>query len=346
MPVTYVVSASTTNYSAALTEACAKFTQDNHVAFVLDPGAYYDNAFEACLAKANTPTVIAGYATGDSASYRSYPMMFNAGTPSVDRRLSAMLNDSAATGWLTKANKLGVIIDGCAYNIAAYNRTLVPLAKRIGVRVESSTFECAVGYGSLGSVAQSIQSAVLKFRSDGVDRVMSISSFEAVTQLLIANGAQSQGWNPGYIVSSAAAMGAQASNYPPSQLANIHGAGWIPSLDITTQPSLKPQQQRCRALMKSQGITPTSNTDLGYIYGACDQLFLPEAALKANGANATPAAFVSALNGLGSRFASALSLGTTYVGPGQHDAPAQSAAFSYMVGCSCLAYIEAPRHLA
>jgi len=149
---------------------------------------------------------------------------------------------------------------------------------------------------------------VLQFNRAGVDRVIVVSeAAEANVVNLFAQGADAQHYLPGYALSSVAAPSVLALNVPASQLANMQGVGWLPSVDTQNNQQSPPTStgSRCVAQLAKQGLRPTSNADYTYLYGACDSFAVYEAALRATNGDATTSAVMRALAAIGRSYVAA-----------------------------------------
>jgi ABC-type branched-subunit amino acid transport system substrate-binding protein len=345
LKVEYVMEASASDtYESQAQAACATFTQDHHVAAVVSAHHFFSPTLQTCLAKSAVPYIGASSST-DMDGYRTYPGLATPSVPSVDRRILALVDGRARDGYLSKKNRLGVIVDSCAYNLRAYSRTLVPAAARHGIQLERADIECITGFGDAGPSSAAMQSAILRFRNAGVDRVMFLSNFEASLILIFAQQAETAQYRPGYLVSSGAGLATVAGNYPRAQLVNMHGTGWGPTLDVTAQDVRSPATRRCRAALASVGIRSVSKADDVVVDLSCDSFFLLEAILKATKGSLSHRLFRSTLAGLGASYRSPINLGTTTFSATKHDGPETFSAFGYQSECGCFRYTGSPFRL-
>ncbi len=340
-PVAYEVNPSSTNYETAGATACTRFSQDNHVAVAVTVSQYYSESYEKCLSNAGIPAIESDYATPDTTDQAKYPLLFNPSGLNIDRRVSAMLTTSAKTGWLSKKDTLGVLVEDCTSNKRAYARTIVPVARQLGISQFSQTFSCFSGFGDLGAVTTQLSSAMLRMRSQGATKLLVVSAFEATWLLLMAQQNNSQGWYPGYVLSSASGIGAVASNFSKRQLVNMRGAGWLPSVDITVAPALTSNQRRCLTLLRGGGVSPKAGgSDYNSAYAACDTFFFLEALLQRSRGQSGAQSLRSAAESLGSTYSSPLTIdGRTAFRSSQHDGPTTIRPFGYVEACSCFRYL-------
>src|SRR4029078_10955549 len=135
------------------------------------------------------------------------------------------------SGFLQAKHRLGAIVEDCPVDERVYNSALVPALRRAGLTL-AATYRprCFQSIQDYGGQASDIQGAVLQFNRAGVDRVIVVSeAAEANVVNLFAQGGDAPHYPPGYALSSVAAPAVLALNLPASQLANMHGVGWLPS---------------------------------------------------------------------------------------------------------------------
>src|SRR5439155_19261289 len=137
------------------------------------------------------------------------------------------------SGWLTSRNRIGVVIEDCPVDQRIYHDGVAPTFSRDGLTVASSfATQCFQSLQDFGTETSQMSTAVVRFRSKAVDRVMFVSqSAEANLALAFSEVADNQDWHPGYALSSVSIPEALAQNVPPSQLANMRGVGWLPVVD-------------------------------------------------------------------------------------------------------------------
>ncbi|MBK5305065.1 MAG: hypothetical protein JJD92_00100 [Frankiaceae bacterium] len=339
--IEYSFNTQNANYSQYAAEACAKFTQDNHVSVVLDGGFGTLGGFRDCMQKNGVLDITQSVEDDRIGSSRA-TLHDNTSFMTPDRAYSATLNGLSATGYLTKSSQFGIIIEECPHILRAYNNAIKPLIARLGMKAPlERTIECTTGFDSAGNAAAPISSAVLAFRQGNVDRVMFVSDFETVVLLLFANAASAQSYQPGYALTSSAQAEYIRQNVNDSrQWPQLNGVGWTPAFDVADSgapPSAT--ERRCLQLTQAGGIEPQSYLSKGLVYTACGTFLLLEAALlRTNGASAAQA-LQGAIIGLGSSFVSpGLIGGGTTFSSSRRDGPDQVRVFGYDDTCQCIRY--------
>ena len=340
-PIYGVTDTASPSWTSDFQAACAKFTQDNHVAAVLGYIFVFLDSFESCLAKAHVPHLYGGYQPGDVNQQRQYPGLVSTTAPTSDVHWQVGFEGAITSGLLTTKSKLGIVVDTCANDDAAFNRVGAPYLKAHHITYETFVGECSSGQSDTSKAVQEVQSAELQFRSHGDDTVF----VEGVPALLFAEDAESQHWNPSYLMTFAGA--GFEGNVPADQLANFHGFGMIPSVDV--DPSHQPYawnatEKRCLEMLKSQGLVPKGYNDFFEAFTTCDALFLYAGALAADGGQSQLPSVVGALSSVIGR----TQLSSTYGGAGhfvanQHGGAAVWRQWGWVGGCSCFQY-AGPTH--
>jgi hypothetical protein len=341
--VEYSWNSQTTNWSQDASVACTKFTQDNHVDVVLDGAFGTTGGFGDCLQKAGVLQITQG-PEGDRVSSRSRALHANTGSMVEDRRYAAVVGNLAGTGYLSKSNQLGIIVEQCPPIERAYAKTIVPLIRSLGLKSPlERTIECTTSFSSAGPAASAISSAVLAFRQGGVDRVMFVSDFEDVVLLLFGNNADSQHYYPGYALSSGA-QAALFSNIPKDQWPQLHGVGTSPQTDVADNSAIpSATEAHCLRLARTGGLTPANALDKAFVYGACGLFLLLGTALTQTDGNSNPRSLLTSIEGLGTSFlAPGLVAGRTRFSPGDHDGPDAVRVFRFVASCTCMRYSGQP----
>ena len=339
---TYVeLKSSSNNYPQALQAACTQFVQDSRDVAVLGVLGLWSQTLNSCLAKSNVPYISGDYASGDAGGLQASPTFVDPAALTLDARLTALLTHLSESGDLAQKDRIGLVVEGCPESGRAADRTVLPLAKRLGLdiakRVDSACFN---GLSDFGSQASQMQNAVLGFQTAGVTKVVFVSvSAETNLFLLLSTAAESQGYRPGYALTSAAALGVQATNAPKAQLENVRAVGWLPSLDLGAGGG-SPQSAACLKQLSAQSVNATSVLDRYFATTSCDALALYAKALKATRGNANGASVLGALRGLGTSFASAATLdAATDLGSAPGGGAAHGRRVVFGTSCGCFTYV-------
>lgn len=340
-PTYFELRSTSSSYAAELQAACSRFVDDAKVVVVMSYLGLTDDQFASCLGRAGVAHVNGSYGLGDTTSIASQPTTVSTQALSVDRRSKAALERLTEAGYLERSSRIGLLVEGCPYNERGVERTFLPTARRLGLDVvERQRTRCFGGLNDLGGLASDSQNAVLRFAAAGVDRVMIVSSVESNVLLVFTNAAESQGYRPGYALTSLALVNVLKDNIPAGQLRGAKGVGWIPSLDDTA-PTLTPtpQARRCVADVRAQGVAPVSRADHFTVLAQCDTFVLTDLVLARSDGSAAPARFSAGLDAVGRALPGAVTLeGRTDFSGGRRDGPAAGRVFAWDDACSCFRY--------
>ncbi len=344
-PVYAEIKSSSASFEGDLAAACATFVQDAKVALVISTLGLFSESFTSCIADADTPMITGDYSMGDDVALSRASSTFAASTFSLDDRMQVLLERTVAAGRLTKDARLGVVVEGCPFNERAHTGTVVPVAKRLGTPVvDTVTSRCFQSINDLGGLAADMQSAVLRFQTDGITHVTLVSGgAEGNLLLFLAAAAEAQGYHPTYLVTSVAAPTVQEANTPRGQLANVVGLGWLPTIDTTRAQPATAAQSECLADLQKGGLTPSSGTDRYFGFSTCDTFALADRALRTSrGATDLPT-LSAAIHSLGSGFrAAATYAGATSFSGSRRGGPSTGRLFAWSTGCGCFDYTGSP----
>jgi len=333
------------NYETALSAECARFTQDNKVEVLLTNIGFYKDSFEACLSARGLPHIEGGWGLADDAELRRFPNYYLPAMPSYDARFTTLLASGIATGQLTRGLRVGVVVEDCPWIKRAYAAQWLPRARSAGVVMDEFHVKCTAGAEDAGPLAQQMQAAQLRFRSNRDQVVMFATYPTEVNLVLFATAAQSQRWFPRYYLDSKArvADGHSTGNYPLEQVRNMRGVGWAPAMDVSAPALTAPAQKRCLAIMTEHRVTIRTPLDAQLAFSACDPFFLLEAALQGMSGQLQAGGLRSSVETLATRFAAAGNGGETLLSRRQHYGTVEYATFGYDAQCDCVRYTSTYR---
>lgn len=340
-PTYFGLKATSQSYASDMEAGCQAFVRDAKVSVVMSILGFTDEQFEACLAKAGVAHISASYALGDETSIARAPGLVATQALSVDRRFTALLQRAVASGHLTRSSRIGVVVDECPYNQRAWQKTVQPTAKRLGLNIVTSyATQCVAGINDLGPLTSDAASAELQFVSNRVDRIFVVSAEESTVLLYLMQAAESQGYRPGYALTSVAIANVLKDNVPHEQLLQAKGVGWLPTWDDTGPLTPTAPTQSCVKTMRDQGLQPSTATDHNFMFSACDAFGLAQAALTGSRGSTAPTRWSAALDSVGTAFRGASMLdGRTSFAQGRRDGPAAGRIFTWMPPCECFKYV-------
>jgi ABC-type branched-subunit amino acid transport system substrate-binding protein len=319
--------------------ACARFTQDNHVALVLS-GYYYASA-HTCLAKKNVPMLLGTNYGVDSVEARSSASVVAWATPMLDRLAAAMPQAFQQLGKLKAGTTAGIFtVDAPAYARSAAR--LSSAMKELGVKAVTQTVRDSDS-GDYSGAATDASSAVLRFRSAGVTQVAFLSH-NAFEPTLFMQAANSQGYHPTYLLTSQQYPGSLVGLVPAGQLAGAVGLGWAPAVDLTSGYASSPRAQQCLRALKARGrsYSTAAQTLVGLL--ACDGFDLLRRAAATAGALSGTTALLAATTDARTGFVSAVTAKTAFPG-GRRDGVDGYRPLAFGASCSCFTYTGPTRAL-
>jgi ABC-type branched-subunit amino acid transport system substrate-binding protein len=312
--------------------ACTAFTQDHKVALVLS--GYFNNPAHECLSQHGVPSLLGtNYGVDSQDANRSAAVVAWA-TPLLDR-LAAVLPDAfQRLGKLKAGTSVGIL----AVDAPAFMRTAARLSTdltRRGLKVVVKTIKDSAS-GDYGTAASDASGAVLQFRSAGVTEVLFVSH-NAFEPKLFMQSANSQQYRPTYLLSTQQYPGTLPGLVPAGQLSGAVAIGWAPAVDLVSGYAESAPARECVAAMKRHGrsFSSSAQTLVGLL--ACDGVNLLHGAAALPGALAGRPALQRAALDPGTRFVSAVTFRTSFVG-GRRDGVASYRPMTYNDSCSCFRY--------
>jgi hypothetical protein len=331
------------NPDSAGAATCSYYSSDRKVIALFNPVTLMDvDSFRACLAKHNIPLFSASVAPVSQAIAHKYaPYFFQSVAPTWDALAPVLVAGLQAqgyfgSGWNTSTGAsvpgkptLGILTD----NTVGGQQTAAVLQRAL----QSAGHPVKQVFSYDANNTSTMSSAVLQFRGNGVDHVMSTDSALFAFQLQ----ASSQGYRPRYgITSLNAPVTFLQTNGGPQQNAGDVGVGWAPTLDVddANDPGVISRGQAvCNEILnKAHQNLAGKRLGRAVAYAFCDGLFLIAQGAAAgggltgvqiyNGMLKVAPAFPSAFS-----FASGLSANRLFI-------PGGVRPLAYVSSCSCFRY--------
>ena len=330
------------NPAANAEATCAAFTQDTKVvAAVINNGFDDTEAFYTCMAEADTPffTGIDNFIDQKLVDqYRGY--LHSSFGPTADVFAPIFIRRLAAIGYFSPWNTAiggpgsGAVKQGLLFpDTPSGHRIAALFARLVGSqRLSSQTYFYSPTDVSSGAAA--INSAVLKFRNDGVTHVMAPQP--AINQFMLT--AEQQHYRPRYGVQSLMQLTAAAEIVPKEQLVGAVGVGWQPIFDVGRSEGAAAAS--CLQQMARRGINYSGQpqaTQIALII--CDAARIISKALNAGGGLSTQA-LAQGLAKVGPTFQPALTFRSGYSAT-RADVVGAVRDIGYRTSCSCFTYLAA-----
>ncbi len=322
------------SYSSQLEAICERWTKDHKVIAGLSIVNLPSEAVAACMQKSN-----ALYITPDQHAklpdvYSRLPLLFDSANLSAWRMASSYVKGLNDLQYFKGKPKIGLLRFDSAPTKAATDKVLKPELAKLGLKVDDEvTVAVPNSTSGISETVTQAQSAVLRFKANGVTHVMTI--LPGAWVLFFMQQASNQDYFPQYGLSSydwphtLVRQGA-----PREQLVNSVTVGWDVNRDVDPNRlpyATQPGSERCRNIMlkASQGSRIS-------LY--CDGLFLLQAGAAVAGA-ANGSQVAGGIERLGTTFQSPVLLGKTQLGPGRHDPAATYQQLTYDRACNCFSYV-------
>jgi len=316
------------------TENCVHFTEDAKDDFVVTLAGASTSYTNDCYAKHRTPllTLTPG---GEDDFRRLAPWLVPPPTFNIARMARLLPIVLSQTGFLTQ--KMAVVAFDRSPEKPLAERQLIPGINERGGKVVD------VAYVPLNydAIASQTASAVLRFKTQGVDRVVFLAPGGGEVGVF-TNAAESQNYRPRYGLSSLDNPDFATTLMPAAQRPLGAGPGVLPGADVgaAKRPSLTPRQRSCLDYLNRKTGSTYSGTDTVSItaLARCEMLYLIQAGYRGLTDRAFAAADVrSSFFAIGDSFASYLSPKLRF-SPDAVDAIGSYARFAWDATCGCFAY--------
>jgi hypothetical protein len=337
VPVFFAYDPFGTNPATQEQAMCTTFTQDNKVFAALVVATASGTARD-CLNKANVVTIAQGLgANVDEEIFASLPRYATSGSLSLTRMADVYVEGLFAQGFFAAGEKIGLItVDDPPFTRTADGPLRKALARHgLDVKAEQRV-PAALTAADYGAAGPAVQSAVLKFSSDGISRVLFLEPTGAAA-LLFMTSAEGQSYRPRYGLSTGDQLQNLQGNAPAGQLAQSVGVGWFPLADVQGSSfPLGSGAKSCLSLLAAHGNTPSDQSSTANLLAICDHVNLAAAAVRSGGA-LTPASIMAGLDKLDTSVASAAYIALGYA-HGRRDGIPRVQALAFTSSCSCFRY--------
>jgi hypothetical protein len=333
---------STTNTNSSQLEqaGCAHWTQDDR-AFTATLST--SENFLSCAQNNQLATTFSGLTTSDDRIFAKYPRHMEHSAMSLTRQMANLADGLAGEKYFDKGYKLGVITFDHPSFARAINGSLAPGLARHGHEIDEIQW---VSYlentNDLGRLTAEVQSAILRFKSEGITHVLIVDE-KGVLTLLTTTAAENQNYRPRYGLTSQNGPTVIAAQIPRGQFNRAAGIGWFPQLDVPAD-ELPPNRarDRCLAIFKRHGAEPANANNAGVMVGICERINFVKASVEAGLPDITVDSFARGAESLGGTFPSMLGLGHNLFGPGRHAGAAYYRRLAYDAECNCFHYTSKP----
>lgn len=350
---------STQSQGQQMQVACDAFMQDHNAFAVVGLG---HQALAECVEKRGGVTVDAtfGVVGLDRARLAALPHTVNVSAMAVDRAaealVPALVDQNWFAGWNTALGapgpapvRVGVISYDDPYFRRAIERNLKPALAAAGhPAVVTEYVNHHQSLSDLSGQTTQVQSAVLKFASEGVTHVVNFDD-NGTIGLFLTNAAESQGYRPRYGVTTGSEFQylVQSGSVPREQLSGALGIGWHTILDVPYQDWLSDKhasasRKRCGAVLAKANVRVGGVFAATLAAGLCDSLYTLEATMRQAGSALSRDTYRATLAGFGDAYQSAATPGTS-LSADRRDGAARYFHWGFDAQCTCMTYRGAPR---
>jgi hypothetical protein len=328
----------TRSYTTQSQESCAFYTEDHkvfaHVSVVADP------TFYSCMDKRRTVGV-ERYEIGSREVSEQYRSVFSTSDLNYTTAGHVTIEGLARTGFLTKDHKIGLLqADTPDFDRARKGGMEVALKAAGLAFTDVYRVSPMNSTADAGTVIRDANSAVLRFKTLGIDRVLFLTSYGGLLDAIFMKQASAQAYYPKYGLSSHdAPVALGGGNAPADQLAGARGVGWAPFDDFTTVPpaQVSPSERSCLKILKDDGLpAPADRGQHNQYVSYCASFLLFATIARAAGPDLTRDSFIAAGERLGTGWVDPFSIrGLSSIGAGSHQGIAAWQPIAYVDSCQC-----------
>ena len=312
-------------------EACADFTEDHKVSFVVGGAIMPSVNLADCLAKRNVPLVWEYQYLLDQATFDKYASLLYQPFSIVGDRLRIYVDGLFAQGFFDKGARIGLLRYDTPLHKKFADKVVKPALAAHNLRLtEEIAVRSPASAGGASDTATQLSNAVLRLRSANVDHLLFVPTGAAMP-FVFGPVAESQGYHARSGLNSLDIPRFLAQNLPAAQLRNALVVGWTPAADVTSSVDLPNKTDAAESLCFK---LTHDHTDFSVRF--CDGLFFLKTALEGV-SGTTPADLRAAVDRLGTRFDSPYTFSTRH-GNGRHDGAAAWRLLAYNDGCQCFRY--------
>lgn len=319
--------------------ACEYFTKDRPVFAIV--GSSGSDISKQCTARAGMLLLGSSLSNSDEKTFRDWPLYLEPTAISLTRQARLYAKGLKDMGFFDRTSKLGLVtVDSSSFTRAA--SVLDAELQRYGQRIAERQY-VAPGQrqSDLGNQGAQISSAVLRFRQQGIDRVLFLDGSGTLT-LLFMNNAESQKYRPRYGLLTQSAFGVlRSAGVPKEQLVESRAIGWFPRIDGTRSTDFiaPPGEAACLRIYREAGMAFDSTNAHRKAMDVCDYFEFLKLALTDAGEPVAASRVAAAAGGIGNRLRPAASHAVA-LSPTRHDGTSAVRYLAFDEPCDCYRYIS------
>lgn len=324
--------------------ACVAMAEDFKVFAAIAPSGFYGDA-EVCMANKQTPLLTNNNSSADT-NYRREQGWVRQTSMNKDRLIKNWVDWMIATGQVNGSTKHALVYTDVPEDRQVVLDVMIPYMRSKGLQQPQVA---ALSLGTADTSTAEAQSAVLKFKADGVQLVWPVTNF--LQWYVFLQQAEAAQYRPRYTASDFGLIASDATSfYPASQWADVKGVtttrtGEAAPGKLPTTPSFN----ECLKVYNAGGekIAPDPNDpskpdgiEVTNMMFYCEHIALFADAARRAGTNPTRQGFLSAVGSTGTwtyRVTMTERLGFT---PTKYDGADLFAVVQWKTGCTCNRQID------
>lgn len=317
------------SFSAQAAEACATFTQDNTVDYVISGAAATTPDLLDCLYKKKVPLLWNLHIAISDAMFKKYDGYLYQPFNMRNERQVSYITELQNAKWAPKNAKIGLLRADHPVHDAYFNGVIKPGLAKNGLKVTSEVvFQNANSAGDAGALSATAANGVLRFKQDGITHVLSVPSGGTLPYLFM-QAAANQDYEPRYGFNTLDIPAFIDLNAPDGQLDGALAVGWLLTSDVLTpqRPKDNTAERLCYKITNSRSDIPSRY---------CEGLFWLKA-LFDKGAQNTPASIKATIPKLGTSYISPWTFKTDF-SKGQPDGANTIRMARWGGACKCFEY--------
>ena len=275
--------------------ACVQQAEDYKVFASIAQAGFYGDA-EVCMATKQVP-LLTGNGSSAFTNYEREKGWVRQTQQNKDRNIKNWIDWMVSVGMLTPKTKTGILDVDVPEDKQLVEQVVLPYLKQLGL----ATPQRATLSASIAQTPAEAQSAVLKFRGEGVQLVLPFVSF--LRMLVFAQQADAAQYKPGYSVSDFGLLSTDAmAGMPPSQWEGVTGiTAFRTGVDEPGKMPRNAPAKECEAVYNRYGqqLTPDDGIEIAQMLHYCEHLALFADAARRAGANPTRQSFLGAIASTG-----------------------------------------------
>jgi hypothetical protein len=331
--------------------ACAHWTEDNEVFAFFWSDA--NGVLQECAKKEGAIVPLPDpFFSALPEDFQRYPNLYEVSGLDVVRAGEVTVAGLDRQRYFSKDPKLGIVLWDDPKYVAALERGFVPALKSAGIELatEPAQITPPQTLQDLGATSADINSAVLRFQSQGITHVMLLDGPAGLCGggcmgTLFMRRAEQQGFRPryGFNTNNIPKDGLAQGLYPAEQLSGsvaVEWADWDETYDAGWH--LNRARETCFDLMRKHGV-PLENINQRLLARtACEQLwFMLATVQKMGNATLNAANFTAGVNTIGSSFQDPSAYAIT-LSAKHHDGVAAARNMKFDDSCGCYKWTTDP----